>query len=172
MKTTTSILSLVLLLAGCAGTGTEYRAASRSGGYGYTDQQIASNRYQVTYVARGDDPAAASDLALLRASELTLLDGNDWFEVASRELVIEGERRGSTLHSTGSIEQSTTTRCGLLSCSSTTQPVYRSSVGMDHGGRQRTTVVLEFITGNGTAPAGATFYAAKDVADTIRNRRT
>ena len=161
-------IALSLLLAACAG-GPSYRAAERDGGYGYSDSQLAENRYRVSYVLRGDDAGAAREMALLRAAELTLLNGHDWFEVASNDVVQDGERRAGT--STVTRMDQTTTSCGLLSCRSTTRPSYHTGVSVTTGpDRQRTSAHLEFVMGSGTAPGGASVYQAKELADTLRPR--
>jgi len=74
---------LLLGLAACASAPTPYRAAAD--GFGYSDQQIETNRYRVSFAgnsATGLD--AVRDYALYRAAELTLANGDDYFKVVDR----------------------------------------------------------------------------------------
>ncbi len=76
-------LLLVLALAACTSSPTPYRALTDN--FGYSDQQLESNRYRVSFTG---NPATSrdtvQDYALYRAAELTLASGNDYFKVVSR----------------------------------------------------------------------------------------
>jgi hypothetical protein len=65
-----------------------YRAAPTSTALGYSETQIESNRYFVTLSRHEKRRKSASleDYALLRAAELTLQNGRDWFWVDRRTL--------------------------------------------------------------------------------------
>ncbi|MFA7556018.1 MAG: hypothetical protein WCY88_17370 [Spongiibacteraceae bacterium] len=58
-------------------------------GYGYSETEISTNRYCVDYKARSHSAGKAKNYALLRAAELTLEKGYDWFVVVDRELSVE-----------------------------------------------------------------------------------
>ena len=75
-----AILLAAGLLAACT-SNAAYGPASKSGAMGYSSQQIETGRYQVSYT--DSSPSKARDRALLRAAELTLLEGSDWFEITS-----------------------------------------------------------------------------------------
>jgi hypothetical protein len=76
--------ALVLALAACA-TPTVYQAATPRAAVGYSEMRIEPGRYRVTFQGGGGAPAAqVADFALLRAAELTLRDGYDWFRVTDR----------------------------------------------------------------------------------------
>jgi hypothetical protein len=80
------IVGALLALCACASAPT-YRPATRAGAPGYSEAAIESNRYFVTYRAPGAaDAALVQDYALLRAADLTLQNGRDWFWVDRRTL--------------------------------------------------------------------------------------
>ena len=76
--------AVALALAACASTppAPPYAAATSDTSAGYSETQIESTRYFVTYRApSGAEAARLDDYALLRAAELTLQNGRDWFWV-------------------------------------------------------------------------------------------
>jgi hypothetical protein len=99
MRIVLAALTLTLLAA-CA-TATPYQARAERAGYGYSDSQIESNRYRVSF--RGNtltDRETVENYLLFRAAELTVQNGYDYFIVADR-----GTQRHSQLRSTGSYYQ-------------------------------------------------------------------
>lgn len=90
------------LLAACASTPTAppYGAATSPTSAGYSETQIESTRYFVTYRAPGGaDVARLEDYALLRAAELTLQNGHEWFWVDRRtfDRQEDGRSRGPSI---------------------------------------------------------------------------
>ena len=70
---------LVLLLAGCA-VPTPYQPATK--GYGYSEQQLESNRYRVTFSGNSVTPRdTVQNYLLYRAAEVTRESGHDYFTV-------------------------------------------------------------------------------------------
>lgn len=160
------------LLTACAGTGPSYEKASREGDYGYHETRIAENRYRVTFVSRAGQQEVARDYALLRAAELTLQKGFDWFEVAERDTTVSERETTPDQIGAGTHTATTTTTCGLVACSTVSRPVGGAHVHTETGGaRSKVTASLEFVMGKGDLPQGARYYQARDVADTIRNQR-
>src|SRR5690554_2498711 len=104
-----------LLMAACASQ-PAYRAAD-NGGYGYSHRQLTENQYRVHFRSKGDDTGRAMDYAMLRASELTLEKGYDWFDVASRDTLVD-RQDSDTLSATAAtgVRYATVQDCGLLSC--------------------------------------------------------
>ncbi len=93
-----SFVAVAFALAACASTpaAPPYAAASSATSAGYSETQIESNRYFVTYRApRGAEAARLEDYALLRAAELTLQNGREWFWVDRRTLDEQGASRSS-----------------------------------------------------------------------------
>lgn len=79
-----AIVLFTVLLGACA-TETPYKPADSRGDYGYTETPLGDNRYRITFVGNSTTPAeTVQDYALLRAAELTLTKGYDWFETADR----------------------------------------------------------------------------------------
>ena len=75
---------LLLGLAGCA-VPTPYQPATD--GYGYSEQQLESNRYRVTF--SGNSVTArdtVQNYLLHRAAEVTLESGHDYFTVVDQDL--------------------------------------------------------------------------------------
>lgn len=86
------------VLAACATPPPVYTAASSDRSLGYSERQIESNRYFVTYrVTSPVDSVLLQDYALLRAADLTIANGRDWFWVDRRSLDEEHTRSGPSV---------------------------------------------------------------------------
>ena len=85
------LLAAVAGLLGACATATPYQPASAgvtagTGAYGFTEQQIESNRMRITF--RGNtvtDRETVETYMLYRAAEVTLEHGHDYFIVANRD---------------------------------------------------------------------------------------
>jgi hypothetical protein len=141
-------LLLALGLVACAGD--IYQPASSPRGVGWRETQIEPDRYRITFTS-SSDVATVQDLALLRASELTLNKGRTWFRVVSSDVVSEDMRRGGAV---------------LMP--------YRSFGGfliIEEYRNGRIVATLEIVLGQGPKPEGdAHVYDAQMVANTIRAR--
>ncbi len=155
-----------LLLAACASTGPDYQPADSERDTGYRTTRLADDRYRVAFTADPEASTTARDYALLRAAELTLQKGYDWFEVANRDTAVSGDDDdgGATLSAT----RQTTTDCGLLGCSSTTRTMPSAGVHTELDSRGRSVSTVEFVMGEGRVPEGASYYEAREVAVRIR----
>ncbi|MCR6643460.1 MAG: hypothetical protein NVV62_02450 [Terricaulis sp.] len=150
-------------LAACASTPT-YAPASAPGGAGYSETQIESNRYFVTYRARGAAEASVlSDYALLRAAELTIERGGEWFWVDRRTMDEANARSGPSV-GVGVGGGSWGGRGG-------------GSVGVGiniplggGGGQRAGAVTLEIRVGEGAKPDSADAYDARSTAQALRAR--
>ncbi len=88
------LAAAIAVLAACASAPT-YSPAAVQGAAGYSDTPIESNRYFVTYRADGAaDAQLLQDFALLRAAELTVQHGRDWFWVDRRNVDEQAARGG------------------------------------------------------------------------------
>ncbi len=150
-------------LAACTSS-QAYGPASKSGAMGYASQKIEAGRYQVTYT--DTDPARARDRALLRAAELTLLEGSDWFEITSSftDRSEEGRSGGSSVSiggSSGSHGRSSSVGVGV-------------GIGIPIGGSSSgaVTEVLEIMTGKGAKPDRPAVYDARSVDINLRGTVT
>jgi len=74
-----SVLAAVVVVAGCA---TTYQPYSYFGGGGYKDIQLSENSFKITVEANGyTTKSDATNLALLRAADLTLEKGFNHFVI-------------------------------------------------------------------------------------------
>ena len=149
-----------LIPAGCLAACTSsqaYGPASKSGALGYASQKIEAGRYQVTYT--DTDPARARDRALLRAAELTLLEGSDWFEITSSYTDRESGSTGS--RSSVSIGGSSSVGVGV-------------GIGFPLGGGSggEVTEMIEIVTGTGEKPDRPMVYDAQSVDINLRGAAT
>lgn len=165
---------LVVLLSGCA-TQTPYQPASTRGDYGYTETPLTDNRYRVSFNGNAVTPSETTqDYALLRAAELTLQKGYDWFELANRAT---DRKERSTTSGGGGIEfpgeTAVVQRCGMLSC----ETVVSSTPGFSTGADVATTTTraeyassLEIVMGRKPMPSSVDAYDARQLADTLRRQ--
>jgi hypothetical protein len=151
-------------LAACASTLT-YGPAAEAGASGYSETQIESNRYFVTYRARGGAEASQlHDYALLRAAELTLQQGGEWFWVDRRALDSSdgGARSGPSIG------------VGVGGGSWGGRGGGGVSVGVNFplggGGQRAGAATLEVRIGQGAKPDDANAYNARETAAALRAR--
>ncbi len=136
-------------------------------GQGYAEQRIESNRFRVTYNGVGA-PGPVADYALLRAAELTLAQGYDWFEVTQRWT-------DGRLDSAGGLRPSVSIGAGSSSYGGR-YGSYRSSgvgvgVGLNFSGPSPTSTSLEVVMGNGETPDRPNAYDASGVRESLGWRR-
>ncbi len=154
-----------LTLSGCASLA-PYGPQHAPGGQGFAEQRIETNRYRVTYSGVGA-PGPVADFALLRAAEVTLQGGYDWFEVTQRW--IDGRP-----DSAGGMRPSVDVGYGSSSYGGRYGGYSSSGVGLGVGlnftGPSPTSTTLEIVTGNGAKPDRPDAYDARGVQDAIRAR--
>ena len=155
MKTLIAASSLVLLAA-CA-SHTPYGPARSDGAAGYASQKIEQGRYRVSYT--DPDAGRSHDMALLRAAEITLQEGGDWFEVTGGYTDQDNSRSGS--RSSVSVGGSSGS--------------YGSGVGVGVGiglplgsSGPNVTTVLDIVTGKGDKPDRPSVYDARSVDINLR----
>src|SRR5687767_3704741 len=86
------------LLTACATQPTLYGPQTAPRSAGYSEYRLEAGRYRVTFKGNPGAPInQVSDYALLRAAELALRDGYDWFRVADRVTQQTGSGGGSSL---------------------------------------------------------------------------
>jgi len=155
--------ALAAVLTACASTPT-YGPATRDGGAGYTETQIESNRFFVTYRAPGGaDRALVQDYALLRAADLTLQNGREWFWVDRRTFEEGAQRSGPSIGiGVGGGRYGGST--GTFGSVGVNVPV-----GGGGGGRARA-ATLEIRLGEGVKPDDPNAYDARAISQNIRAR--
>lgn len=171
MKTPLASAILAAALAsGCATSGVDYQAADRAGETGYTETRLGDDKYRVTYTDKGDPtPDRVKDFALLRAAELTLLDGNDWFRVLSRDSTTREE---SDTVTTGVAVTGTNTqrRCGLIACTTTATPAYGTIEVTPGRTEDIMSSSVEFVAGTGDLQNPGSVYDASELRTFIEDK--
>ena len=133
MKTKIMLVIAVIIMAGCASQ-PDYRQA-KQGGFGYTESKLSDIQYRVHFKAKGTDKAKAMDYAMLRAAELTLLEGYDWFVVTDRETLVDKETVQTTPTAGFSQRYARVTDCGVLTCRTSYHPTTQFETGVFVGGK-------------------------------------
>lgn len=158
-----TVLFLSVLMTACSSQ-PDYRAVDGSG-YGYDTTQLTDTQYRVTFKAKGSDADKAMDYALLRAAEVTLQDGYDWFVVTHRETLIDDQRVEPTSTLGYSNSRDVVTRCGLISCETTSYPRSSFSAGVHIGGDRSQDIksIIEIKLGKGVRPDTNASFDALEV---------
>ncbi len=162
-------MSSFAVLAACAST-SAYVPARSVGDYGYYSSRISENRYRVVFNGRSSTSAGAvKDYALLRAAELTLQEGADWFQIVDRETektTTSAPSPSSGIHHERVVERD----CGLLGCKTTTRPATTATVAVDaRSSRAKVSSSLEIVIGKDPMPAeDGAYYDADKVASSLR----
>ena len=146
------------VMAACATTPV-YGPAKSERAEGYLSQQIETGRHRVSYTDR--DPIRARNMALLRASEITLMEGKDWFEITNETVDLEGSGRsgGPSVSIGGSAGSGGYSGVGVG---------VGFGIPLGGGGAGKVTHTLEIVTGAGTKPDKAEAYDARSVDMNLR----
>lgn len=154
-----SIILATLALSACA-TPTVYMPAQGPSAVGYSEFQIEANRYRVTF--RGGDGAPegqVADYALLRAAELTLREGFDWFRIADRRTEAHGPAGPQVTVGGGAASFGRHTAVGL-----------GLGMGFDLSGGPSLSRTIEVVLGRGAVPEDRDAYDARDVVRSVGPR--
>lgn len=150
-----------LILAACATTPTVYAPAGGPQTPGYSEYRIETGRYRVTFRGGAGAPIEqVSDYALLRAADLALAEGYDWFRVADRYTRQTGEGSGPRVSIGGGGGPGP----------------FRSGVGVgvgtsfNLGGGPALTQTIEVLMGKGARPGDRDVYDAREVRKAIGAR--
>ncbi|MGD9982164.1 MAG: hypothetical protein AB7H66_09390 [Hyphomonadaceae bacterium] len=163
----TIVFVAVLALGACATAAPPpYTAAPTSTALGYSETQIESNRYFVSYRAPGGaDAAVLQDYALLRAAELTLQNGREWFWVDRRTTDQTMTRSGGSSVGIGVGGGSWGRRSGASVGVGINVPL-----GGRQAGERARGATLEIRFGEGTKPDDPNAYDARSVQSNLRAR--
>ena len=154
-----------LTLAACASTPV-YRPSPAPNAAGYSETQVESNRFFVTYRAGGSaDAQLLSDYALLRAAELTLQNGRDWFWVDRR----------TTDANAGAYSSGPSVGVSIGGGNFGRRSGVGGSVGLSFpiggsGGARASAATLEIRFGEGVKPDNPNTYDAHAVSANLRSR--
>ena len=162
IKTLLTLSSLAALTA-CAAP--QYKQASNNG-FGYSEIQTLDNRFVVNFKMRGDDAEQAVDYALLRAAELTLDEGHDWFIVEKQEVDINRE---VILHDSIPAGQVVNRKCGLLGCATTFSYPTGSMSVTTYNEREAVDSEIVIVMGDGQTPEEEDAYTASVLAASVES---
>lgn len=153
------LIPALAVMAACVTTPV-YGPAKSPTAEGYFSQQIETGRHRISYTDK--DPIRARNMALLRASEITLQEGKDWFEITSESEDSEysGRKGGTSVSVGGSAGSGGYSGVGV-----------GVGIGFPLGGGSssgKTTHSLEIVTGAGPKPDKAEAYDARSVDMNLR----
>lgn len=162
---------IAVALAACSSS-TTYQPAEKLGAYGYTETKLGKNRYRVTFTGNTiTDKETVNDYALLRAAELTMQEGYDWFQLVNRDSESKSRSTSSFsgVHEVGG-GSSVYQRCGLMSCDTyvVDHPSRLSGGVSSTSTRTSYQSSLEIKMGNDPMPDTAEAYNAQELAATLR----
>lgn len=163
MKSTFATFALIIALAGCATPAPQYGPAVRPGDSGFSETRIENDRFRVSYHTASGGPAAASDFALLRAAELTLQNGDDYFIVTQRGVDSNGRYGGGSGPRVG-------VGIGGGSLGRHSGVSIGAGVGYNLGGHSSggATSTIEVRLGKGAKPDDPNAYDARSVDRSLR----
>ena len=162
------IVIAALVLGACAGS-PDYRAADRPQDRGYYTQKITGDRYRVVYNGgRRSGLEETRDFALLRAAEVTVREGYDWFEIVDRDTHTRTNAAGPRAGVGYERAYFVARECGLLGCTSHVRPATytRWEVASSHD-VERHSHSIEVKLGKGALPADGRGYDAKSVIASV-----
>jgi hypothetical protein len=154
-------LGLAAALSACATAPTVYRPATSASSVGFSEMRIEPGRYRVTFRGGPGAPVAqVADYALLRAADLTLADGYDWFRVVDRYATQSGYDSGPRVSvGAGGGNGSYGSSFGL-----------GVGTSFNLGGGPSMIQSLEILMGHGSPPVGGEVYNAAEVRRAIGPR--
>jgi hypothetical protein len=154
-------LLMGLALAACATAPTLYGPATGPTASGFSDYRIEPGRYRITFRGGpGAPPEQVSDYALLRAADLALADGYDWFRVSDRMLQQAAPNNSPRVSiGAGSADFGRSSAVGL-----------GLGTSFNLGGGASLAQSLEVVMGRGTPPRDADIYDAREIRRTIGAR--
>lgn len=163
-----AVIAVVASLGACASS-PSYVAADGVNDYGHHSRKIAENRYRVNFNGnRNTSYEETRDYALLRAAELTLADGHDWFQIVDRESqTIESNREPDSRFAYQRAYY-VSENCNLVSCSRSVRPATWTTMDIDtRRPDTRHSHSLEIVMGQGEMPDDGHYYDAREVVQAI-----
>ena len=149
-----------LALAGCATAPTLYQPAAGPKAVGYSEYRIEPGRYRITFQGGpGAPPQQVTDYALLRAADLAIADGYDWFRVSDRFMQGRPDNGPRVSFGVGGASFGRRSAVGL-----------GVSNGMSLGGGPSVASTIEVIMGKGERPRGGDVYDARALRQNLGQR--
>ena len=149
-----------LAISGCATAPTLYQPAAGPSAVGYSEYRIEPGRYRITFQGGpGAPPQQVTDYALLRAADLAIADGYDWFRVSDRFLEGRPDNGPRVSFGVGGASFGRRSAVGL-----------GVSNGMSLGGGPSVASTIEVIMGKGERPRGGDVYDARALRQNLGQR--
>jgi hypothetical protein len=169
MKKIFWILLSILIVSACASEPLSPYRATKGSGYGYKEKSLGANSYSVEFKVANGNVKKAEDYAILRAAELTTLQGYDWFEVKKRYSRDDKfDKRDKKFNDSDIYSREQISReCGLLGCRSQIHNMPESEFNNEIL-RAEASAVLEISFGKGVRPAKQNIYDALEISETLR----
>ncbi|HKP80296.1 MAG TPA: hypothetical protein VJU34_14360 [Phenylobacterium sp.] len=154
------IAAAALALAACAATPTLYQPAAGPRAVGYSEYRIEPGRYRVTFRGGpGAPPQQVMDYALVRAADLAIAEGYDWFRVADRFLEGRPDRGPRVGVGVGGADYGRRSGVSL-----------GLGTSFDLGGGPSVVSTIEVVMGRGERPRGADTYDARALRRSLGER--
>jgi hypothetical protein len=155
------IAAAALSLAACATAPTLYQPAAGPSAIGYREYRIEPGRYRVTFQGGPGAPVQqVQDYALLRAADLAIADGYDWFRIADRFVEGRPDRSPQVSMGVGSASFGRHSSVGV--------GVGVGSISL--GGGPSVASTIEVVMGRGERPRGADTYDARALRRNLGER--
>lgn len=155
------VAAAALSIAACASTPTLYQPAAGPQSVGYREYRIEPGRYRITFQGGpGARPQQVQDYALVRAADLAIADGYDWFRVADRFLEGRPDRGPQVSLGVGGGSYGRRSGVGV--------GVGLGSINLGPGPSVSSTI--EVVMGRGERPRGADTYDARALRRTLGER--
>jgi hypothetical protein len=150
-----------LSVAACASTPTVYQPASGPRAVGFSEYRIEPGRYRITFRGGPGAPAEqVSDYALLRAADLALANGYDWFRISDRFIREAAPDGGPRLGlGVGGADFGRRSAVGL-----------GLGTSFNLGGGPALASTIEVMMGRGPKPLGGDVYDAREVRRSVGAR--
>jgi len=149
-----------LSLSACATEPTHFQPAARGGAVGFSEMRIEPGRYRVTFQGGPGAPAAqVEDYVLLRAAQLALAEGYDWFRVTDRRTRQNGYSGSSLSVGVGGMSFGRHSATGAS-----------VATGVPLGGGPALVSTVEVLMGKGPRPPEGDVYDARGVQRAISAR--
>jgi len=147
-------------LVACATAPTLFQPATGPSAVGYREYRIEPGRYRVTFQGGpGAPPAQVQDYALLRAADLAIAEGYDWFRVADR--FMEGRPDSGPRLGVGVGGGDYGRRSGVS---------LGVGTSFNLGGGPAVVSTIEVVMGRGAPPRGEDVYDARALRNTLGAR--
>lgn len=163
----TVMISLTALLFACGSTPI-YRPAQAEGDIGYRVTELTEDKYRVSFRgSRSTSSETVRDFALLRAAEVTLQNGHDWFEVLHSDNATRERERLSTSSDLAPARH-VTQSCGLLGCTTSVHSSYTGVRVETVRTDEYHSSIIEIAMGEGEPEEPRRVYDAAELATSIR----